>query len=159
MKKKVLSALLTVCLLLTCMTGMAFGASAFVDVPADAYYADAVQWAVSKQITNGTSATTFSPDESCTRAQMVTFLWRANSGKAVRGSMPFKDVPADAYYRDAVLWASNEKITTGTSNTTFSPDNTVTRAEAVTFLWRAAGSPGSFMANPFSDVADDAYYA
>ncbi len=158
MKKKLLSALLTVCLLLTCMTGMAFAASGFSDVPADAYYADAVQWAVSKQITNGTTATTFSPDASCTRAQMVTFLWRANSGQTVRGSMPFRDVPADAYYRNAVLWASNEKITTGTSSTTFSPDNTVTRGEAVTFLWRASGSPGTFMANTFSDVTGDDYY-
>ena len=158
MKKKVLSALLTVCLLLSCMTGMAFGAAGFTDVPGDAYYADAVQWAVTKQITSGTSATTFSPDDSCTRAQMVTFLWRANSGKSVRGFMPFRDVPADAYYRDAVLWAANEKITSGTSSTTFSPDATVTRAEAVTFLWRAAGSPGTFMAGPFSDVSSDAYY-
>ena len=76
MKKKLLSALLTVCLLLSCMTGMAFAASGFVDVPGDAYYADAVAWAVSKQITNGTSATTFSPNATCTRAQIVTFLYR-----------------------------------------------------------------------------------
>ena len=158
MKKKLLSALLVVCVLLSCMTGMAFAAAGFVDVPEGEWYTDAVQWAVSKQITNGTSAATFSPDDTCTRAQMVTFLWRANSGKPVRGNMPFNDVPKDAYYRNAVLWAVNEKITTGTSNTTFSPDNTVTRAEAVTFLWRAAGSPTSFMANPFADVPADAYY-
>ena len=158
MKKKLLSALLVVCVLLSCMTGMAFAAAGFVDVPEGEWFTDAVQWAVSKQITNGTSAATFSPDDTCTRAQMVTFLWRANSGKPVRGNMPFNDVPKDAYYRNAVLWAVNEKITTGTSNTTFSPDNTVTRAEAVTFLWRAAGSPTSFMANPFSDVTGDDYY-
>ena len=128
MKKKLLSALLVVCVLLSCMTGIAFAAGGFVDVPEGVWFTDAVQWAVEKQITNGTSATTFSPDESCTRAQMVTFLWRANSGKTVRGNMPFTDVPKDAYYRNAVLWAVNEKITTGTSNTTFSPDNTVTRS-------------------------------
>ena len=115
MKKKLLSALLVVCVLLSCMTGMAFAASGFSDVPADAYYADAVQWSVSRQITNGTSAATFGPVESCTRAQMVTFLWRANSGKPVRGNMPFNDVPKDSYYRNAVLWAVNEKITNGTT--------------------------------------------
>ena len=158
MKKKLMSVLLIVCLMLSLLTGMAFAAAQFADVPADAYYADAVHWAVDKQITKGTSDTTFSPDDSCTRAQMVTFLWRASGSKAMRGSMPFTDVAKDAYYRDAVLWASQEKITQGTSDTTFTPDGTVTRAEAVTFLWRAAGAPKSFMANPFSDVAADAYY-
>ena len=158
MKKKVLSTLLILCLMLSCMTGVAFAAAQFTDVPANAYYADAVQWAVDQQITKGTTATTFSPKDSCTRAQMVTFLWRANGSPAVSGTMPFRDVPAGAYYRDAVLWASQKNITQGTSATTFNPTGTVTRAEAVTFLWRAAGSPGSFMANPFSDVAENAYY-
>ena len=158
MKKQVLSFLLVLCLMLTCMTGVAFAATKFTDVPSDAYYADAVQWAVDKQITNGTSATTFSPKATCTRAQMVTFLWRANGSPAVSGTMPFRDVPANAYYRNAVLWASQKQITQGTSATTFNPNGTVTRAEAVTFMYRAAGSPTSFMANPFSDVAADAYY-
>lgn len=112
----------------------------FVDVPASAYYADAVKWAVEKGITTGTSATTFSPEASCTRAQMVTFLWRAaGSPKVENGKNPFTDVKADAYYYDAVLWAVEKGVTSGTSATTFSPDATVTRGQTVTFLYRNAG--------------------
>ena len=131
----------------------------FVDVPANAYYADAVEWAVSKGITSGTSATTFSPDTSCTRAQMVTFLWRAAGSPAPKSTVnPFTDVQAGSYYYDAVLWAVEQGITSGTSATTFAPDATVTRAQTVTFLYRAAGSPAE-TGNSFADVAADTYYA
>ena len=131
---------------------------AFVDVPADAYYADAVTWAVEQGITAGTSATTFSPNVSCTRAQMVTFLWRANGSPKATAANSFTDVSADSYYYDAVLWAAEKGITAGTSATTFSPDATLTRSQAVTFLYRAAGSPAASNSS-FNDVAADAYYA
>ncbi|MGM9568437.1 MAG: S-layer homology domain-containing protein, partial [Clostridia bacterium] len=131
----------------------------FVDVPADAYYADAVEWAASLEITNGTSDNTFSPDDSCTRAQMVTFLWRASGCPVIKGSIPFNDVAENAYYTEAVRWAVNEGITQGTSDTTFSPDDTVNRAQAVTFLYRNAGAPSNSASIPFADVSGDAYYA
>ena len=132
----------------------------FVDVKEGAYYYDAVLWAVEQKITSGTSATTFSPDASCTRAQMVTFLWRAaGSPKVENGKNPFADVKADAYYYDAVLWAVEKGVTSGTSATTFSPDATVTRGQTVTFLYRNAGSPEVSGTMPFTDVETDAYYA
>lgn len=132
----------------------------FVDVKEGAYCYDAVLWAVEQKITSGTSATTFSPDASCTRAQMVTFLWRAaGSPKVENGKNPFTDVKADAYYYDAVLWAVEKGVTSGTSATTFSPDATVTRGQTVTFLYRNAGSPEVSGTMPFTDVEADAYYA
>ena len=132
----------------------------FVDVKEGAYYYDAVLWAVEQKVTSGTSATTFSPDASCTRAQMVTFLWRAaGSPKVENGKNPFADVKADAYYYDAVLWAVEKGVTSGTSATTFSPDATVTRGQTVTFLYRNAGSPEVSGTMPFTDVEADAYYA
>lgn len=130
----------------------------FTDVPADAYYADAVKWAVAEGITKGTSDTTFGPDISCTRAQMVTFLWRAAGSPKTTGSNPFTDVQADSYYYDAVLWAVEQGITSGTSATTFAPDATVTRAQTVTFLWRQAGAPVVNYAMSFTDVDTNAYY-
>lgn len=132
----------------------------FVDVKEGAYYYDAVLWAVEQKITSGTSATTFSPDASCTRAQMVTFLWRAaGSPKVENGKNPFTDVKADDYYYDAVLWAVEKGVTSGTSATTFSPDATVTRGQTVTFLYRNARSPEVSGTMPFTDVEADAYYA
>ena len=131
----------------------------FIDVPASAYYYDAVYWAVDEGITNGTTATTFSPNKACTRAQMVTFLWRAAGEPEPETTVnPFTDVAAGAYYYDAVLWAVEQGITNGTTATTFSPDATVTRAQTVTFLWRSAGSP-TVSGSGFADVASDAYYA
>ena len=130
----------------------------FVDVSEGAYYADAVAWAVEQGITAGTSSTTFSPDMSCTRAQIVTFLWRANGSPKADGVNPFTDVSTDDYYYDAVLWAVKQGITSGTSATTFSPDAACTRAQAVTFLYRAAGTPAA-SGGSFADVAADAYYA
>jgi uncharacterized repeat protein (TIGR02543 family) len=133
-------------------------APVFADVPADAYYADAVAWAVKEGITSGTTAAAFSPNASCTRAQMVTFLWRANGSPKATGVNPFTDVRADAYYYDAVLWAAEQGITSGTTAATFSPDATLTRGQTVTFLWRANGSP-AVSGGSFGDVASDAYYA
>ena len=131
----------------------------FIDVPGDAYYYDAVQWAAEKGITSGTSATTFSPYASCTRAQAVTFLWRAAGSPTPKSSvMPFSDVASDAYYNDAVLWATENSITSGTSATTFTPDANCTRAQIVTFLWRAEEAFATDLENPFVDVASDAYY-
>ena len=132
----------------------------FVDVSASDYYYDAVLWAVGKGITGGTSATTFNPSGNCTRAQAVTFLWRAAGSPAPKTKvMPFTDVPAGSYYHDAVLWAMERGITKGTSDTAFSPNATCTRAQIVTFLWRAGGSPAVSGSAAFTDVASDAYYA
>ena len=114
-------------------------ATAFTDVAKGSYYYDAVLWAVENGITNGTSATTFSPDMICTRAQIVTFLWRSQGMPAAGMSNPFTDVPKDAYYTNAVLWAVKEGITYGTSATTFSPDLNCTRGQTVTFLYRCVG--------------------
>ena len=132
----------------------------FVDVATGSYYEDAVDWAVENGITQGTDDTHFSPDGICTRAQAVTFLWRAaGSPKPETRAMPFTDVPAGSYYYDAVLWAVENGITEGTSNTTFSPNATCTRAQIVTFLWRSEKSPAAGTANPFADVKSTAYYA
>ena len=131
----------------------------FEDVPDDACYFDAVLWAVEVGITNGTSDTTFSPDESCTRAQAVTFLWRAAGCPAPKSSeMPFKDVVKGSYYYEAVLWAAENGITMGTSATTFSPEEICTRAHIATFLWRAQGMPDAGRTNPFADVSEGTYY-
>lgn len=131
----------------------------FVDVKTGDYFYDAVQWAVEKGITNGTSAETFSPEDPCTRAQIVTFLWRAAGSPVVNYAMDLSDVAGDAYYAEAVRWALSEGITTGTSADQFSPDATCTREQAVTFLYRAAGSPAVSGESAFEDVGADAYYA
>ncbi|MCI6569395.1 MAG: S-layer homology domain-containing protein [Dysosmobacter sp.] len=131
----------------------------FVDVPADAYYHDAVLWAAENGITGGVDDTHFAPNASCTRAQAVTFLWRvAGSPVPKTTAMPFADVKAGSYYYDAVLWAVEQGVTKGTSDTTFSPNATCTRAQIVTFLWRSQKSPAADGVNPFTDVAADAYY-
>ena len=132
----------------------------FTDVADKAYYRDAVEWAVENGITKGTTATTFSPNATCTRAQAVTFLWRAaGSPEPETRAMPFTDIPVGSYYYDAVLWAVENGITKGTSDTTFSPNMTCTRAQIVAFLWRSEKSPAAGTANPFADVKSDAYYA
>ena len=130
----------------------------FTDVYESDYYYDAVLWAVENGVTNGTSATTFGPNVTVTRAQMVTFLWRAYGSPEATGANPFTDVSTSDYYYDAVLWAVANGVTAGTGATTFSPDAPVTRAQAVTFQWRAAGSP-VVAGSSFDDVAADAYYA
>ena len=132
----------------------------FTDVPTGAYYEEAVGWAVKEGITKGTSDSTFTPDGVCTRAQAVTFLWRAAGSPAAKASaLPFADVKAGSYYDDAVRWAVENGVTVGTSATTFSPNATCSRAQIVTFLWRAQKSPAAGSANPFDDVAGSAYYA
>lgn len=134
--------------------------NSFVDVPSGSYYYDAVLWAVKNSITTGTDAIHFSPDGICTRAQAVTFLWRAAGSPAPKSSaMPFIDVPAGSYYYDAVLWAVESGITKGASDTTFSPNATCTRAQIVTFLWRSQNAPTAGSSNPFTDVAAGDYYA
>ena len=132
----------------------------FADVPAKAFYTDAVVWAVENKITNGTSPITFSPDDTCTRGQVVTFLWRASGAPAPASAQTvFTDVGEKAFYAKAVAWAVENQITSGTSKTTFSPDAGCTRGQVVTFLWRAAGSPEpKAKQNPFDDVKANAFY-
>jgi len=130
----------------------------FVDVADSAYYAASVKWAVESGITAGVSEDRFAPDAVCTRAQAVTFLWAAAGRPEVSGVMPFADVDKDDYFYTAVLWALREGITSGTGADTFGPDQTVTRAQVVTFLWQYADRPAAD-AELFSDVAADAYYA
>ena len=132
--------------------------SPFADVATDAYYYDAVKWAVNKGVTNGVSETLFGPDQACTRAQIVTFLWRAAGSPEPKSGSSFADVAADAYYAKAVAWAVENGITKGTSETTFHPDETCTRAQGVTFLYRALGKLAAAQAG-FTDVAADSYYA
>ena len=132
--------------------------SVFDDVSVDAYCADAVKWAYENGVTNGKTEDIFGTNDLCTRAQIVTFLWRAAGSHEVESSAAFKDVPADAYYAKAVAWAVEKGITLGTSETTFSPDDTCTRAQSVTFLYRAAGVETE-AEESFEDVPADAYYA
>ena len=132
----------------------------FADVATGSYYEEAVDWAVENGITQGTDDTHFSPDGICTRAQAVTFLWRtAGSPEPETRTMPFTDVPVGSYYYDAVLWAVENGITNGTSDTTFSPNMTCSRAQIVAFLWRSEKSPAAGTANPFADVKSTVYYA
>ena len=135
------------------------GNNPFTDIPAGAYYEDAVVWAVGRNITTGMSAAAFDPNGSCTRAQIVTFLWRAAGSPEPKTMKGFDDVASNAYYAKAVAWAVENGITEGTSDTTFSPDATCSRAQIVTFLWRANGSPAASGNSAFTDVASDAYYA
>lgn len=136
----------------------------FIDVKTTDYFYNSVKWAVGKNITNGTSSTTFSPYKSCTRAEIVTFLWRAaGSPEPTTTRNPFRDVNAvthSSYYK-AILWASQKGITSGTSTTAFSPDQVCTRAQIVTFLYRYAGQPSGYYSNPFKDVgatSEASYY-
>ena len=132
---------------------------AFRDVSKYDYYYNAVKWAVNKGVTSGTGRYTFSPDDACTRAQTVTFLWRAaGCPKASTKTNPFTDVHVNDYFYEAVLWAVENGITNGTSKTTFSPNASVTRAQVATFLWRANGEPAA-RDSGFADVAANAYYA
>ena len=131
----------------------------FSDVSEDAYYYEAVEWAVEMGITKGTSDTTFSPEASCTRAQMVTFLWRAaGEPKAKSTTCAFTDVDKDAYYYEALLWAVENGITNGTSDTTFSPDADCNRGQMAAFLYRSANTPVVSGNHAFVDVKADAYY-
>ena len=133
-------------------------ATSFADVPANAYFADAVKWAVDKGITNGLSDTMFGPYESCTRAQIVTFLWRAAGSPEPKTMSSFTDVPASTYYAKAVAWAIENGIMNGMTETTFAPNATCTRGQSVTFLHRALKGTASGSAN-FTDVKSDTFYA
>ena len=132
--------------------------SPFSDVSTSAYYYEAVKWAQEKGITGGIGNGLFGPNQPCTRAQIVTFLWRAAGSSVVNYAMNMSDVPEGSYYAEAVRWALSEGITTGTSAKTFSPDATVTRAQVVTFLWRANDQPAAGNSG-FLDVSSNAYYA
>ena len=134
-------------------------AHSFDDVPAGAYYEEAVAWAAEKGITEGTSATTFAPKALCTRAQVVTFLWRAAGCPEPQNAGSFADVTAGSYYAKAVAWAIENGITGGTGDGMFSPDAVCTRAQAVTFLYRASSAADASGSTSFSDVDADAYYA
>ena len=129
-------------------------ATSFADVPANAYFADAVKWAVDKDVTNGLTDTMFGPYESCTRTQIVTFLWRAAGSPEPRTASSFTDVPASAYYAKAVAWAIENGITNGMTETTFAPNATCTRAQAVTFLHRYMDTPKAAPAHSFTDVTN-----
>ena len=131
----------------------------FVDVPASAYYYDAVKWAAEQGITGGTDENHFSPDASCTRAQIVTFLWRAAGSPVVNYILPFEDVAESSYYAEAVRWAASQGIVSGVSPTRFGPDLPCTRAQAMTFLYGAMGSPAVTGGSGFLDVDSGAYYA
>lgn len=132
--------------------------ASFRDVPVDAYYYDAVKWAAEKGITTGQADGLFGSDRSCTRAQIITFLWRAAGSPVVNYAMEMGDVSADAYYAEAVRWALSRGITSGTGGGAFSPDDACTRAQAVTLLARALSTKAGSAAN-FTDVPADAYYA
>ena len=131
----------------------------FADVANSAYYVDAVEWMLKREVTQGTTETTFSPNLNCTRAQIVTFLWRAAGSPEPKGTVGFADVSAGSYYAKAVAWAVENGITGGTGDGLFSPNATCTRAQSAAFLYRAAGSPAVNGSAGFSDVAADAYYA
>ncbi len=135
-------------------------ATPFIDIKAGAYYEQAVIWAINQKITNGTSKGKFSPEDPCTRGQIVTFLWRASgSPDPTTTENPFADIATDAYYYKAVLWAVENGITTGTGKGKFSPEATCTRGQVATFLWRAQGKPAPTSSdNPFNDVNSDTYY-
>ena len=131
----------------------------FADVKPGAYYEDAVNWAVGQKITAGKSATAFAPNDACTRAQAVTFLWRAaGSPEPTATSTVFTDVAKDSYYYKAVLWAVENGITNGATETTFAPNATCSRSQIVTFLYRSQKSPEAPAENPFTDVKAGAFY-
>lgn len=131
----------------------------FRDVLSNSYYAEAVQWAVNRNIVSGTGGGTFSPNQSCTRGEIVTFLWRAAGAPRMYGSCPFADVNSSDFFYQACIWAVRNGVTNGTSSTTFSPYQICTRGEAVTFLWRNAGQPRVTRSSGFWDVPSNQYYS
>ena len=162
MKKRIIPLMLVFALLLVALPVTASAEDGvFEDVSPDAYYARAVRWAVSWGVTNGTSETTFSPDLTCTRGQVVTFLWRAHGEPEPKADYnPFADVPKGSYYDRATLWAVEQGITTGTSvdPMQFSPDKPCTCAEILSFIWRAKGSPAPYFPSPLTSDWGDSYY-
>ena len=133
--------------------------TAFEDIPEDAPYAMAVNWAVDKGITNGTSETTFSPDAACTRGQVITFIWRAKGKPEPKGEpLPFADVAADSPFCKAISWAYESEIASGIGADAFSPDQECTNGQFITFLWRAQGKPAAKGNSTLADAAGDVYY-
>lgn len=131
----------------------------FTDVPSNAYYAQAVEWAVDKGIVAGTSSSTFAPNQTCTRAQVMTMLWNVMNRPNLSSSRnPFTDVPSSSWYTVPVLWAYQKGITSGTSSTTFSPSSGCTRAQVMTFIWNQQGKPQTLNSISFTDVSSSAYY-
>ena len=157
MKKRLLSLALalTMCFTLTISASATSNKSNFTDVSANAYYADAVAWAVQEGITSGTSATTFSPDQTCTTAQILTFLWRSQNQPKPTIQNPYSDVKSSDYYYKAALWAHEKGLVNGTK---FNGSTSCTRSATVTYLWKLAGSPSAPAAN-FTDVPSNASYA
>ena len=156
--KTIMRGVLPLLLIFALLCGTVSASGTFSDVSSGAYYYDAVQWAVENGITTGTSASKFGPGDSCTRAQIVTFLYRAMGGTLPDGENPFGDIRSGDYFYAPVLWAVGENITQGVSSSSFSPASHCTRAQAVTFLWRAAGSPEAESSAGFSDVAEGQFY-
>ena len=159
--KRIFAMLLAIILSASCLSGVvgAVG-NPFVDVESGTFYYDAVLWAVENGITKGMSDTTFAPQQTCTRAQIVTFLWRAMGEPAPAAEdNPFTDVDPAGFYYKALLWAVENDITKGVSSTAFAPNQVVTRGQVVTFLWRAAGKPAAGSAvNPFTDISESQFY-
>ena len=159
MSKRILAMLLALVMTAALFT-VGAAAAGFADVPDGEYYSEPVAWALEQKITNGTSPTTFSPMDTCTRGQIVTFLWRSEGEPEPQGSAnPFSDVMSGAYYQKAVLWAVENGITNGTSDTTFSPELGCTRGQVVTFLYRAQGEPDAATSGRFTDVHAGDYFA
>jgi len=161
--KKFLAVLLTICIVFGCFSSLTLTEAdaqlVFRDVKASAYYYSAVEWAVQNGVTSGVSATSFAPNNKCTRGQVVSFLYRASGGTPVNTANPFVDVKSSKFYYQPVLWAVSKGITSGTSKTTFSPQSYCTRAEVVSFLWRVAGCPSTTgVSNPFKDVPAKKWY-
>ena len=140
-RTKIALSLILAMIMLIGMLVPSFADTRFTDVKNNAYYFDAVEWAVDKGITNGTSETTFSPNNVCTRAQIVTFLYRFDGSTPVTASVPFEDVKPTDYYSTAVQWANEKGLTKGKTETTFGPNDPCTKAQAVVFLYRHASSP------------------
>ena len=165
MKIKFLSLMMAILMVLSLMPAATAAqtpeSNPFTDVKESNFYYESVLWAVENEITKGTSATTFSPNEFCTRAQVVTFLWRAAGCPEPESTVcPFADVEADDYFYKAVLWAMENGITSGATKTEFSPDAKCTRAQIVTFLHRSIGSPKpESTENPFRDLPSGEYYS
>lgn len=160
MKKKLTSLMLALVLLLSAIGMVNATQTGFNDVPKDAYYFNAVNWAVQEEITQGMGEGLFAPDVTCTRAQVVTFLWRlAGTPTPQPPKFMFTDVAVGSWYDEAVLWAVENKVTDGMGEGIFLPDGTCSRSQIVTFLWKYAGKPSADAQNPFSDVAEDAWYA
>ena len=144
----------------TVLAGEKASAASFTDVPADSYYSESVRWALEQGVTTGATASTFAPTAECSRAQVVTFLWRAAGSPEPETTVnPFTDVNEEDFFCKAVLWAVENGITTGLSDTRFGPYALCSREQAVTFLWRANGTPAAEAAAAFLDVENDAFYA